>query len=336
MYLRPITQDEYTYWDTLVNFPTQSLAWARFQEKQHNLVELLGIYTDDHQLVGGYLLVGKKLYNTRFKTGRITRSQYCTPEQIQALDAYIQDKYVYVTLEPYIVKGTPLPTSLRPSPFATYAQWTPEIDMTTDWESISRNFSKAVRNESRFAEKNNITVTIGSTHTEFEAFLSMMARMRERKTFLGHSDAYYTDVYETLAPFQQIQIANAYDRDTLVASACIFDFHDTLYYVYAGSLGRQTPKGAMYLLIVSVLQWGKKRNKKMLDLFGSLGPTDTRPHPWQGFTTFKKSFGPHFVQFVGAYDLIAMMPLYRLIVFTSRCMRILTFIKKRLLLTNGK
>ncbi len=265
-----------------------------------------------------------RIGRTSQRRAHVHRSSFFSDDIVSALYAYGKNKYICITIEPNILKQVHIatPLLLRKSPFE-FVTWTPCIDLTQSFSLIENKFSKTVRNENRYAEKNGAAVLHGDSETLFQDFLSIMQNTQTRKNFRGHTTNYYTHVFEALKKYAQVEIFIVYEKNAPIGGACVFVFKDTLYYVYAGSLGQKILRGSMYHLVISIIQWGQSCGKKNLDLFGSLAPDDVSQHPWQGFTKFKKSFGPVFNEYVGAYDIVLNKPIYFLYSTFYRIKRIL-------------
>ena len=69
---------------------------------------------------------------------------------------------------------------------------------------------------------------------------------------------------------------------------------------------------ATYAIINEAIKDAKKKNLKKLDFWGIAPDGAPKPHPWAGFTSFKKSFGGEEQKYAGTYDLIFKPQKYKL------------------------
>ncbi len=301
-------------WDGLHSSFLQSYAWgeSRTVAGQHMLrLEIKHGSTS----IAYLLVVLKKIPYTSWYIGYIFRAPFLEESVLLALKKFGR-KYSIATFvfEPNLLKkDMPICNMLTRNSYPSIAEWTPVIDLTEPYSEIESKFTKTVRNEIRYAQKNNGIIVHGESKNLFEDFLFLFTSTHIRKQYTGYTQEYLTTVFNTLKEYEQVQVFVGYDQESKpVAAACIVQFGDTLTYTYAGSLGNKTPRGMMYLLVVSIIKYGQQYGYKTLDLFGSVNPQFTGNHPWKGFTQFKKSFGPVFIEYAGAYDLVINRPLHAL------------------------
>lgn len=318
-------------WDSFCSHPVQSYAWGESRIKNGEKIERLGVYSAD-TLVGVLLLIDVPILKSSFRRGYIARSHLLSTEVCDALQEYGKGKYTCITIEPdiFVDEKIILPTQLVPTLFTRYTKWSPFIDLTLPYAEIEKKFSPTVRNQSRYAEKNGVTVVHGVTDQLFEDFFTVFDITRKRQHFVGHPKSYYRNVFDSLKENNSIRVFVAYKDSVPCAGACVLVFKNSAYYVYAGSLGNSAVRGTMNYFISSIIQWCQSSNLSVLDLFGSLAPHDTSNHPWQGYTQFKKSFGPVFKEYIGGYDIVIDKPVYTVLLFLFKVREKLTFMRKRL------
>lgn len=313
-HIRELTDIESVSWDAYVSYPVQSYAWIQSRKNLGILYVQLGIFKDN-QLVSVALGLVTSVLLTAYKKISILKGDVYTAEIYDAFVVYgKKNHFAWYSFEPNVLEMTHtlMPNSLVKKNSQEFALWTTDIDTTQPMPVLEAQFSKVVRNESRYAIKNGLVTKNGTEEKLFEDFLQLMGSTKERNKFIGYSQTYYRSVFESLKQYNQVCLFVTYDvHENPVAAAFVFDFKDTLYYAYAGSLGRETPKGAMYLLVIAIIQYAHAKNKHTLDLFGCLDPHFNGEHPWKGFSQFKKAFNGNYKKYIGRYDLIVNPLWYR-------------------------
>lgn len=314
-YIKELSHTDQVSWDSMVTHPVQSYAWVESRKALGIPYTLLGVFTDG-TLVSVLLVILQPIFGSTFKKAQVFKGALYTDDVYQALYQYGRENNIaWYSFEPDVIESAtpPIPSILYKKDVQDFALWTPYINLDQPYTMIENNFSKVVRNESRHAVNHGMYTKEGTDQSLFDDFISLMFQTKERKQFSGYTKEYYKAVFTSLKFHQQVSIFITYTQEgNPVAGALVFDFKDTLYYAYAGSLGRETPKGAMYLLVISIIQYGQAQGKKTLDLFGSLDPSYVGNHPWKGFSQFKKSFNGIYKKYIGRYDLVVSPLYYRL------------------------
>lgn len=311
-------------WDENVDFFTQSFAWGKSRKALGQPVLELGIYKDGICL-SCILVILKSIPHTSYFVGSIYRGDLYDEHVYEALKIFGRENNICAfTFEPNIFEEDKVGVSqmLLKTDRHQFALWSPFIDLTQKYKDLEALFSKTVRNETRLALKNGITVEQGVSNELFSDFIQLTTSAITRKQYIGYTEEYYKTVFKSLSAHDQARLVVAYDVHKIpVAAAMIFIFKGMVTYAYGGSLGRGTPKGAMYLLIASIIKSAQIEGCHTFDLFGSLDPAFLGEHSWKGFTQFKKSFGPTFKKYIGSYDLVViprMYYLYKVLVFIKR------------------
>jgi len=97
-----------------------------------------------------------------------------------------------------------------------------------------------------------------------------------------------------------------------LASFMLFIEKDRLFYPYGASLDTNREVMAPTLLMWEVIKLGKSLKLKSFDMWGCLGPDAKEIDNGYGFHRFKQGYGGDLVQFVGTYDLLINLQLYKL------------------------
>lgn len=87
-----------------------------------------------------------------------------------------------------------------------------------------------------------------------------------------------------------------------IAATLVYDGADTRFYAHAAADNQYRKLSAGSTLLIQTIIDAKAKGLKNYDFWGITTSNDHK-HPWYGFTTFKKSFGGHQVDYAGTYDL---------------------------------
>ncbi len=266
--IQAINKTDASIWDTYVDTFPQSFAWGESRVKNNQ--SLIRLVVEKDSLVVTYIQgIVKKIPFSPYSIVYIYRSPLYSFEILKALQIYGHKNHIiFFRLEPneFETKKTTIIPLLKKTSQTHFAEWSPFIDLNKNFEDIEKNFSKTVRNETRLAKKNQGYINYGIDAKLFEDFLVLSAETHSRKKFTGYTTTYYQTVFETLRKYNQVQLFVGYDSaHKPVVGAMVFFFKDTVTYAYGGSLGRETPKGMMNLLMVSIIQYAQLHGFKTLD-----------------------------------------------------------------------
>ena len=133
-------------------------------------------------------------------------------------------------------------------------------------------------------------------------FYGLMMETASRNQFRLHSQNYYFQMWDSLAP-TNMKLLLAYYQDQLIAGLLMTTFGGTATYLHGGSSQKFKEAMAPYLLHWEAIRLAKNFKCAAYD-FGGIAHNDDSADPWVGITRFKKSFGGLEVIYPGAYDLV--------------------------------
>jgi lipid II:glycine glycyltransferase (peptidoglycan interpeptide bridge formation enzyme) len=133
-------------------------------------------------------------------------------------------------------------------------------------------------------------------------FFKLMLETAKRNQFKLHSQNYYLQMWDHLAP-SSFKLLLAYYNKQLLSGMLLSIFGDTATYLHGGTSLKLKETMAPYLLHWEAIKIAKQLNLKTYD-FGGISPNNQSNHAWAGISRFKKSFGGFEVIYPGAYDLI--------------------------------
>ncbi|MBA3945883.1 MAG: peptidoglycan bridge formation glycyltransferase FemA/FemB family protein [Herpetosiphonaceae bacterium] len=209
------------------------------------------------------------------------------------------------------------------------------LDLASPSEKLLLGASKGHRADVRRAERNGVTVRVGSTATDLAAFYAIMQATAARGQFGIHSAEYYARAFHELS-------APAYDTPghdggaahvllaelggAVVAAFMIFGWGTEGQYMYSGSNELGLKSGANHLLQWSSIRWVQAQGCRCYDLWGvpelaadleaAMGDervaleAAAQAHPLYGAYRFKKGWGGQVVRYLPAYDQVYIRPAY--------------------------
>ncbi len=187
----------------------------------------------------------------------------------------------------------------RPAPIHMHAETTWTLDLASTEETILAAMRKTTRNLIRRAERENVTVEIGTSERLVDIFYHLHSQTVERQHFVPFSKKYIAEEVKAFAP-NNIFVAIAKIENTPIAGAVVPLDNTTGYYHHGASVPSKIP--AAYLLQWRVIQELKRRGLRSYNFWG-IAPTDDPKHPWQGLSTFKQGFGGFRTDYLHAQDL---------------------------------
>lgn len=332
--IKVIDTIEEKVWDSFVDNPMQSFAWGESRKALGTELVRFGVY-HENVLVNVFHMTLHGTSRISYKVGYIARSFLPDNFVCQCIKNYAKDnKIIFVKWEPNVFKlelKENISNLLKRTSKENFARWTQILDLSQNTEAIFGNFSKTVRRDIRFGEKNGLSVVSGITTELYKDFEELFFKTTTRQKFSGHSEKYHKEVFTHMSQSEHSKIFVVYDQDRkAIAASEVFFFNKKAYYVYAGSLGKSTPVGAMYILVWAIIQYAKTNNYSHLDFWGSLPPVHSPQNPWAGFTKFKKAFSGEFREYVGSYDLVVYPFLYKGFNFLFTMRKTLTFLRKKI------
>ncbi len=191
---------------------------------------------------------------------------------------------------------------------AIQPRWTWVLDLDADEATLRRGLSAGHRGALNAAARRGLTFRASSDPDDIEVFLRLQERTAAAGRFRGQGQSYHRAVARTLIPERAAVLYIAEAAGAPVAAALCFDFSVTRYYAHAVSdpeTGRKLQAAAplVWRMILDAREAGARR----FDFWG-VSPVNqpapgAPPHPWDGFSQFKRSFGGTAIERAGTWDL---------------------------------
>jgi len=327
MIVRKITNEEKDQFNQIACHPLQSWAWGEFRKKTGVKVRRLGVF-EGKKLVNGYQVTIHSVPKTNFNIGYFPKGPMPDKIMLKALKSLAEEENcIFVKLEPNISlpinknkkswqeiksflekndckKGQPL-----------FTKYTFQIDLTKSNKKLLAQMKSKTRYNTRLAKKKGVKVIEDSTKQGFADYLKLRQTTLSRQNFYDHTAEYKQKMWQTLKPAGIAHLLKAVYKKKILAAWIVFVFKNKLYYPYGASSSQYRQVMASNLMMWEAMQFGKKHNCQIFDLWGSLGPNPDKDHDWYGFHRFKLGYGGQLVEFLGSFDLISkskIYPIYRI------------------------
>jgi hypothetical protein len=191
---------------------------------------------------------------------------------------------------------------------AIQPHWTWILDITPDEAALRAGLSAGHRGAINAAPRRGLSFKMSTDPEDIEVFLGLQERTTAAGRFRGQAQAYHRAVARTLMPEGAAALYIAEAAGAPVAAALCFDFAGTRYYAHAVS----DPETGRKLQAAAPLVWrmildARDRGATRFDFWGVTPggepPPGAPPHPWDGFSQFKRSFGGIAIERAGTWDL---------------------------------
>jgi hypothetical protein len=186
-------------------------------------------------------------------------------------------------------------------------RWTWVLDLTPDESALRRGLSAGHRGAINAAPRRGLTFRVSHDPDDIEIFLRLQERTAAAGRFHGQEQSYHRAVARILLPEHAAALYIAEAAGEAVAAALCFDFAGIRYYAHAVS----DPESGRRLQAAAPLVWqmildARAGGARRFDFWGISPPPETAagaaPHPWDGFSQFKRSFGGEAVERAGTWD----------------------------------
>lgn len=174
------------------------------------------------------------------------------------------------------------------------------IDLTKSEEEILKDMKQKGRYNIRLAEKKGVKI---KESKDAKQFYEILKETTQRDGFTPHDKDFYQMMIDTLEPAGKVKLYMAKYQGQEIAGLIATFHEDTATYYYGASSNQNRNVMAPYLLQWHTIREAKKAGFKKYDFLG-IAPPDSKNHPWEGVTSFKKKFGGETVEYVKAKEFI--------------------------------
>lgn len=305
-------------WEEFVELFPQKLSpffqtwnWGEAQKKSGVTVVRLGIFNN------GKLLGLSSVAIVRAKRGNFLHLRHgplliSFEKHFDYLIDYIKKLGIkmgasFIRISPYIENGK-LPNDFfrkrgfRDSPIHKMdGEVCYVIDVTKSEEVLLKEMRKSHRYLIRKAQTLDIKIRKSTDLADITIFLQLYKDLSKRKNFVPHKGI--SEEFEIFTKDNQAVLFLAEYYGKIISGALIIFLPKMAIYHHAATLNEYRNIPSMYLLQWEVIKEVKKRQIPFYNLWGVVTDSDSKRHPWQGLSLFKKGFGGEMEEFVHAQDL---------------------------------
>jgi len=236
---------------------------------------------------------------------------------------------VFVKIEPPLLNSPVADCRLRQcgfqvSRYTNQPRATIVLDLSPGLNQVLAQMHQKTRYNIRYAARKEITIRVGGRE-DLAAFYRLMQATGRRAGFTPRSLDYYRCLWETFDPSQRIRLFAASYRGEILAFNVSAIFGEHAVFLHGASSDRHRNLQPNYLLMWKAIRWAKSQNCSTFDLWGipdEVGqavyegeglPVPDRTDGLWGVYRFKRGFSNTIKYYIGAYDCVYSLLLYRLI-----------------------
>ncbi len=267
----------------------QSWDWGEFQKTQGHRVERLSGDGWASQVVEHELMMGKKYwYSPRGPVGNAHEAAGFIKSQ-----AVSDHSIVFLRLEPSE------PVNWPAAPKATQPKENWVVGLEGSEQELLVTMKPKHRYNLNLAAKKGVTVR-EATKNDFLSVWKLLMETAARAKIRLHSQNYYLQMWETLAP-NHLKVFIAELNGEPLACALVSLYGHTATYLHGGSSDRNKQVMAPFLL-----HWEAMKSVKQLGYYNyDMGGYSSDPnHEWAGISRFKRGFGGFEVRYPGTFDVV--------------------------------
>ena len=291
--------------------PLQSWAWGNLRKSDRVKVIRFGDYKKK-ELVNGYQITLHNLPRLPWKAGYCPKSSIPSQEMFEEIKKVAKrEKAIFIKFEPNVRSGLEFGKKMGlVKGRALFTKFTFWLDLTKSEKDLLSGMKAKTRYNVRLAEKKGVRVIEDSSNEGFEDYWKLMEETTNRQAFYAHNREYHLKMWQEMKKAGQAHLFKAMYKGKVLSAWIVFILNGVLYYTYCASSRDNRELMANNLLAWEVIKFGKKKDCKIFDMWGSLGENPDTKDPWFGFHKFKAGYGGELVEFVGSWDLVINPVLY--------------------------
>ncbi len=323
MFIRSITSEEKSSYNSVVLHPLQSWEWGEFKKKTGLIIERVGIF-EKSKLVKALQVTFHPVPFLNKNVGYFPKGSMPDTIQLSVLkDLAKKNNAIFIKLEPNIAQKVGVQSAHKNiTQFLfdnncvpgkpLFTKYTFQLDLTRPEEILFKNLASKTRYNVNLAYKKGVRIFENTSAEGMNQYIEILKETTKRQGFYAHSPKYFQDMWDELGASGNMRIFNAVYEDKILTSWIIFIFNGVIYYPYGSSRSENRDVMANNLMMWEMIKFGKKEKCHTFDMWGSLGPEPDKKHSWYGFHKFKQGYGGDLVEFLGTYDYVIDMPMYKL------------------------
>lgn len=176
------------------------------------------------------------------------------------------------------------------NPFSTYGRRSWVLDIRPDLSELFQHFNKKWRQNIRQAEKRGVSIRMGTSESDFEAFYGLLRSTSMQQDFFIHPKPYYARIFHTFVNSGNGTLLIADHNQRVVGVNMIVRFGARCWDMYSASLDKKLGLNESYLLQYHCFEWAKAQGCTHFDFRTIPEVLDPNEEMW-GIYEFKKGFG---------------------------------------------
>ena len=174
-------------------------------------------------------------------------------------------------------------------------------------------------------DKKGIEIEQSKNIDDIRHLLTLQKALASKKGIGTFSEDYLRT--ELSQSFATLYLLKYQDPETktkeIIAAGLVFDDQDTRYNLQGAQSEQGRKLHATGILTIRLIEDAKKSGKTTFDFWGIAPENAPKNHPWQGFTSFKKTFDGKEKDYAGTYDIILNPAKYKLYELTRKLNRLI-------------
>lgn len=267
--------------------------------------------------------VGKYLY---LPYGPVADSQDSFKAAIKNLNNLAKSKSaIFIRIEPQnpdfiraFPKNTKKSKDLNPK-----ETWILDLSGTDD--ELKKKLPSRLLRYYKNIDKKGIKIEQSKNADDINSLVDLQKALASKKGIGTFSEDYLKT--ELSQPFATLYILKYQDPEAkseeVIAAGLVFDDEDTRYNLQGAQSEQGRKLHATGILTIRLIKDAKKSGKTTFDFWGIAPENAPKDHPWQGFTSFKKTFYGKEKDYAGTHDIILNPVKYKLYELTRKLNRLI-------------
>jgi lipid II:glycine glycyltransferase (peptidoglycan interpeptide bridge formation enzyme) len=180
-------------------------------------------------------------------------------------------------------------------------------------EELMAGMHTKTRYNVRLAERKGVKVSFSTDTKDIDVFLGLSREVTKRSSFGYHPDNYYKTMLKALKENNMIEVAVAKHEGVALAANILVTFGGVATYAHGASSVKKRNVMAPQLLMWESIKRAKLNGAKQFDFYGVAPPESDKEHSWSGITRLKRGFSGERKSYIGAYDYVLRLGMYRVL-----------------------
>lgn len=176
-------------------------------------------------------------------------------------------------------------------------------DVTISPDEIVARSKQAARNLYRRNLREGVEISTSYDIADLDDFLRLIHQVAERTGMIPFPDSYFRSIAAALFTTRNAGLLLARKDGKVIASLIFYRDETTMIYAHAAADDDYRKLSPATALLMQAQIEAHNAGCTSFDFFGIAPEGADSGHPWSGFTSFKMSFGPERVHYLGTWEL---------------------------------